>query len=78
MCGGEKHFDCTEFMVNTDGDLDLTELTFIIQKKDKKNKLSMFIHSKWFSWRTLTCNHLQDCVLCFLDCQRLVVRTQRS
>lgn len=77
MCGGGEHFDCTGLMVNTDGDLDLTELTFIKNDK-KKKKLSMFIHSKWFSWRTLTCNHLQDCVLCFLDCQRLVVTTQRS
>lgn len=49
-----------------------------LKEWQKKKKLSMFIHSKWFSWRTLTCNHLQDCVLCFLDCQRLVVTTQRS
>lgn len=31
---GGGHFDCTGLMVNTDGDLDLTELTFI--KNDKK------------------------------------------
>lgn len=30
MCGEKKHCDCTEFMVNTDGDLELAGLTFII------------------------------------------------
>lgn len=37
MWAGGKHFDCTGLMVNTDGDLDLTELTFIKNDKKKKN-----------------------------------------
>lgn len=40
MCGGGEHFDCTGLMVNTDGDLDLTELTFI--KNDKKKTFHVY------------------------------------